>query len=196
MTAVTADRILRLEQLALAVLCDHADANAVPILRDGIDGPAHKALDAGKLRHPVAQHAFGQILRDALAVLEIVLVDHLAKWRRVPVFGAQVHVGRHPAQGKAGRQHAGGAYLLKQTPGMEMLHGALLEPLPLRDAMLLRAPLDDRARYPALGELDGHRHADRAAADNHDLLFLLHSHVFVLKILWGQSHAGDDYPAG
>ena len=53
-----------------------------------------------------------------------------------------------------------------------MLHGALLEPLPLRDTMLLRAPLDDRARDPALRKLDGHRHADRAAADDHDVVFL------------------------
>jgi hypothetical protein len=51
-----------------------------------------------------------------------------------------------------------------------MLHSALLEPLSLWEAMLLRAPLDDRARNPALDELDGHRHANRAAADNHDFV--------------------------
>src|SRR5580704_10552804 len=174
MTAVTTDCIVPLEHLPFAVvLRHHADAHAVLILRDGIDRPADPAFDAGKLRHPVAQHALGQILRDPLAVLEIVLVHHLAKWRRVPVFGAQVHVRRHPAQGKTGWQHAGGTYLLEHTPGIEMLHGPLLEPLPLRDAMLLRAPLDDRAGNSALRELDRHRHADRTAADNHDLPLLL-----------------------
>ena len=54
-----------------------------------------------------------------------------------------------------------------------MLHGALLQPLALRDAMLLRAPLDDRACNPALSQLNRHGHANRAAADNHDLSFLL-----------------------
>jgi len=38
--------------------------------------------------------------------------------------------------------------------------------------MPLRAPLDDRARNSTLREFDCHRHADRAAADNNDLLFL------------------------
>jgi hypothetical protein len=124
----------------------------------------------------------GQILRDPLAALEIVLVDHLAKRRRVPVFGVQVHVRRHPAQRKAGWQHAGGAYLLKYAPGIEMLHGPLLEPLPLRDAMLLRAPLDDRARNSALRELNCHRHSDRATADNHNSLILsCGSHVCLLR---------------
>ena len=185
MTAVTTDCVVPLEHLALAVLRDHADANAVLILLDGIDRPADPTFDAGKLRHPVAQHAFGQILRDPLAVLEIVLVDHFAKWRRVPVFGVQVHVRRHPAQGKAGRQHAGGTHLLEYTPGIKVLHGPLLEPLPLRDAMLLRAPLDDRARNSALRELDCHRHADRAAADNHDLSFLLNRPHVCTKNLIG-----------
>jgi hypothetical protein len=66
---------------------------------------------------------------------------------------------------------------------MEMLHGALLEPLPFRNAMRLRAPLDDRARNSALRELDGHRHADRAAADDHDLLLLLHGLMRVTQDL-------------
>jgi hypothetical protein len=67
---------------------------------------------------------------------------------------------------------------------MEMLHGALLEPLTLGDAMLLRAPLDDRACNPALGQLNGHGHADRTAADNHDLLLLvLRLHVYIKDLI-------------
>jgi hypothetical protein len=67
---------------------------------------------------------------------------------------------------------------------MEMLHGALLQPLALRDAMLLRAPLYNRARNPALRELDGHRHADGTTADNHDLpLFVLRLHVYIKDLI-------------
>src|SRR5579883_189616 len=183
MTAVAADRIVPREHLAPALLRDHTDANALLILRDSLDRPSHPAFDTGKLGHPLAQHALGQVLRNPLARLEIILVDHLAIERRIPVFGAEIHVRCDPTQGKAWRQHARGAHLLEHSPGIEMLHGALLQPLPLWNAMLLRAPLDDCAGDAALGELDRHRHANRAAADDDDLLLLLH---FVL-LPWVQT---------
>ena len=57
-------------------------------------------------------------------------------------------------------------------------------PWPFGMRCCLRAPLDDRARNPALGKLDGHGHANRAAADNHDLLLLvLRLHVYIKDLI-------------
>ena len=68
-----------------------------------------------------------------------------------------------------------GAHLVGDAPGIEMLHRALREILPLRDALRLHAPLDQRAGDTAQAELDRERNADRSAADDDDLMPFLHT---------------------
>ena len=56
-----------------------------------------------------------------------------------------------------------------------MLHRALRQILPLGDALRLDAPLDQRAGDAAQPELDRERDADRPAADDDDLIVLIHA---------------------
>jgi hypothetical protein len=53
---------------------------------------------------------------------------------------------------------------------VEVLYRALGEILSLGNALRLAPPLDQRAIYAALAELDGKRYANSAAADNDDLV--------------------------
>jgi hypothetical protein len=57
---------------------------------------------------------------------------------------------------------------------VEVLHRALREILPLGDTLRLAPPFDERAGNPALTEFDRERHANRAAADDDDLISFFH----------------------
>src|SRR4051812_46192737 len=132
--------MVSLDDVALPLLRYDADADARIILLNCLGGPADEAVNTGKLGHPCSQNAFGQILRQPLAVLEIVSVDDFPKRRRVPVLAAQSEIGRHTTQGKASGQNAGRSYLVGDAPAVEVFHRVLRQPLAFRNPMLLRSP--------------------------------------------------------
>ena len=151
MTAVAAHHIVALKHFAsTAALFDNANTHALVILLDLGCRPSGPNVDIGKIRHPIPQHLLGEILGQPLVALKVIGIDEFAHARRSPVLAHQVAVGRYPAHGEPARQQPRGAHLVRHPPGVQVLHRALREALPLRDAMRLGATLDHRAGDAAL----------------------------------------------
>src|SRR5262249_20792348 len=102
-----------------------------------------------------------------------------------PVLTGQAFIGDDAAHGIFRRQDARGTQRVGDAPGVEVLHRALRQILPLRNAMRRGAALDQRAGYPAQPEVDGERHADRPSAHDDDLVALAHSALIPAALMIG-----------
>ena len=139
--------IVRLQGLpSAAVDLDNCDARAAVVLFDRLRRPPEPALDIGKSRHPRAQDTFGDVLGQPFVVLGIVGIDDLPERRRVPELAHQVAVRGDTVHGKFGRQEARGAQLVRDAPGIEVLHRALRQPLPFWNPLRLDAAFHNGAR--------------------------------------------------
>ena len=176
-SAIAADDVIGLDVLnrTVAGLMDDADANAGCVLRDILGGPAKPRIDQRQACHPAAQDAFEAVLRQAIVFLEVIVAEDFAALEVVPVVAHQAAISDNARRRDFRRQHSLRAHLVDAAPEIEMLERALRQVLALRDVVHPHAPLDQRARYSALGEIDGQPDAHRAAADNDDLISLAHA---------------------
>src|SRR5208282_767132 len=183
MAAVAADHVVSFQDFSSGAVLDNGNARATLVLFDFFSGPAEPALDVVKLRHSFAQDMFGLVLGQSFIFLEVIGIDDLAKRRCVPVFIVEVAVRDNSTHGVIGRQHARRSHRVGNAPKIEVLHRALRQVLPFRNALRFDAAFDKGAGYSAKPKLDCERVAHRPAADNDDLMPLAHPLIYFLRLV-------------
>jgi hypothetical protein len=174
--AVAADQVRRTDRLLLPVGSAYPGRDAVLVLGEAGQLAAEPDGDARRGRRDLAQQRFERVLGDELVGLQRhgTVVDppprRLHCSHRRVIMMHERGAGEVPRADEDVHRHVGGqprgAYPAGDAHPAEMLHGARVAPLHLRQAARPRTLVDQLAADPQLAQLDRQRQAHRAAADD------------------------------
>ena len=170
MAAVATDDVLRFQHLPFAAIaCHKRNARGRIVLRHTFRSPTEKRFHRGQRGHTRAQHFFGQILRQPVVRLKVILLHQLPLRRRAPEITHQIAVDIDAAGGHCGGHDAFGAQFVDAMPEVKMLQRSLREVLSLGNALRHKVAFHQRAGNTTLPQFNRQTHTYRAAAHNHDL---------------------------
>ena len=167
--AVAAHHIAGAQALQLAIGGGDGHVCARRVLGDLAGGEAKQGRHFRQLRRPGAQGGLGGVLRQTLVVLKVEGADDDALIPVVMVGAQQRAIGREAANAEIHGNGGGRAHGLVDSPGVEMLHGALGQVLALGDGLGLLVALHHQAAHAALAKLDGEAHAHGPATHDHHI---------------------------